>query len=155
MRSASVGAFDQLHDERADAARILEAVNLRDVRMIERREHLRLAAEAREALGIVGNGGEQDLDRDLAIQLRIARAIHLAHAAGAQQGDDLVRAEAGAGAEGHAVTHAGTKAIARTGLPLPPTIFSGAAITTAPVGGSRSRLQRLASPNLPWPCMML
>lgn len=31
---------------------------------------------------------------------------------------------------------AGTSASTRTGLPLPCTIFSGAAITTAPVGGS-------------------
>ena len=41
------------------------------------------------------------------------------------------------------------------GLPLPLTIFSGAAMTTAPVGGSRSRLHRLARPNLPAPCMMV
>ena len=36
----------------------------------------------------------QDLDRDVAIELRVARAIHLAHAAGAEGGEDLVRAEA-------------------------------------------------------------
>jgi hypothetical protein len=31
----------QLHDQRMDAARVLEAVDLRDVRMIERREQMR------------------------------------------------------------------------------------------------------------------
>ena len=34
-------------------------------------------------------------------------------------------------------------------LPLPFTSLSGAAITTAPVAGRRSRLHRLASPSLP------
>ena len=32
--------------------------------------------------------------------------------------------------------HAGAIAITRSGLPLPPTIFSGAAMTIDPVGGS-------------------
>ena len=45
--------FDQLHHQRADAAGFLEAVDLRDVRVIERREHLRFALEPREAIGIV------------------------------------------------------------------------------------------------------
>ena len=50
--------------------------------------------------------------------------------------------------------HAGTIARTRSGLPLPPTILSGAAITTAPVAGNRSRLVRLASPNFPAPCIV-
>lgn len=33
-------------------------------------------------------------------------------------------------------------------------IFSGAAISSAPVGGNCSKLHRLARPNLPAPCMM-
>ena len=45
-------ALDQLHDEGADAARLLEAVDRGDVRVLERGEHLRLALEAREALGV-------------------------------------------------------------------------------------------------------
>ena len=68
--------------------------------MVERRQHLRLAAETSEALGIVRDGGEQNLDRDLAVQFRIARAIDLAHAAGAERRDDFVRPEARAGSEG-------------------------------------------------------
>ena len=49
----------------------------------------------------------------------------------------------------------GVMAIARSGLPEPPTILSGAAITTAPTGGSWSRLMRLVMPNLPLPCMIV
>ena len=41
-----------------------------------------------------------------------------------------------------------------TGLPLPCKIFSGAAMTIAPTGGSRSRLARHCRPSLPLPCMM-
>ena len=46
-------------------------------------ERLRFAREPREPFGIAGERVGQDLDRDVAIELRIARAIHLAHAAGA------------------------------------------------------------------------
>ena len=38
-------------------------------------------------------------------------------------------------------------------LPLPFSIFSGGQISTAPVGGSRSRLARHCRPYLPEPCM--
>jgi hypothetical protein len=65
--------------------------------VVERREHSRFALETGEAIRIAGEGVRQDLQRDLAIQLGIARAVHLAHAAGPEGGENLVRAEAGAG----------------------------------------------------------
>jgi hypothetical protein len=43
----------------------------------------------------------QNFQRDIAIEARIARAIDLAHAAGADGGQDLVRPEASTGTEGH------------------------------------------------------
>ena len=86
MRSASVVAFDQFHDQRADRRRHSSRPWIcGDVRMVERREDLRFALEAREPIGIVANDVGQDLDRDVAFQLRVARAIHLAHAAGAER----------------------------------------------------------------------
>jgi hypothetical protein len=48
--------------------------------VIERRQHLRFANEARQAIGVAGEGIRQDFQRDVAIQLRIARAIHQAQA---------------------------------------------------------------------------
>ena len=39
---------------------------------------------------------KQDLERDHAIQARIAGAVHLAHPAGAERADDLVPADANA-----------------------------------------------------------
>ena len=83
IRSASV-ALDQLHHERGHAVRLLEAVDVRDVRMVQRGEDFGFALEPREALGIRREALRQDLDRDLAFQLRVGGAIHLAHAAGAE-----------------------------------------------------------------------
>ena len=42
-----------------------------------------------------------DLDRDVAIQLRVARAIDLAHAARAEGGFDLIRTKESADRESH------------------------------------------------------
>ena len=58
--------------------------------MVERGEHLRFALETREPVGVVRRTSRQDFDRDIASELRVARAIDLAHAAGAEMGDDLV-----------------------------------------------------------------
>ena len=54
-------------------------------RMVERGEHLRFAAEPRQAFGIAGDRRQQHLDRDVAVERGIPAAIHLAHAAAADQ----------------------------------------------------------------------
>ena len=64
--------------------------------MIERRERLRFARETREAIGVERERLGQHLDRDVAIELRVRRAIDLAHAARADGGDDFVGSEASA-----------------------------------------------------------
>ena len=48
--STSVAALDELHDESADAVRLLEAEDRGDVRVVELGEELRLALEAGEAV---------------------------------------------------------------------------------------------------------
>ena len=83
-----------------DLAAVLEPINRPDVRVVERGEHLRFALETGEAIRITGEGIGQDLQRDLAIQLGIPGAIHLAHAARPEGGENLVRAEADAGLQG-------------------------------------------------------
>ena len=50
--------------------------------------------------GIAGERVGQDLQRDVAIELRVAGPIHLPHAAFADLRGDFVDAEAGAGSEG-------------------------------------------------------
>ena len=53
------------------------------------------------AFGIGGENFGQDFDRDVAIQLRVVRAIHLTHASGAERSKDLVGAEANARGQCH------------------------------------------------------
>jgi hypothetical protein len=65
---------------------------MRDVGVIERGQRLRLTRGAGEALRIVRERPGQHLDRNIAVERRIPRAIHLAHPAGAERRDDLVRA---------------------------------------------------------------
>src|SRR5262249_28292546 len=90
-------ALGKLHDERA----IHHAVHVGDVRVTQRRQRLCFAREARETLGIAREQIGQHLDGDVPIELRVARAIHLAHPAGADGADDFVRAEARACSENH------------------------------------------------------
>jgi hypothetical protein len=73
-------AFDQFHDQGADIPRFFETVDVRDVRMVERREHLRFALEPREPFGIGRQTIGQDLDRDVAMELRVAGAVDLPRA---------------------------------------------------------------------------
>ena len=80
---------------------VLEPVDGRDVRMIQRREDFRFALEPRHSFRVSRDRLWQDLDGDIAIELRVARAIYLAHATGAEGGDNLVRTEARASGQWH------------------------------------------------------
>ncbi len=71
--------------------------------MIQRREQLRFALEAGQPIGIAGEEVGQDLERDVAPEPRVAGAIDLSHAAGAERGDDLIGAQFRAGSQGHAL----------------------------------------------------
>ena len=94
-------AVDQLEHEIPRAVRFLEAVDGGDVRMIQRREDLRLAFEAREAIGVFRERFGKNLERDRASEFEIPGAIDLAHASGAERRDDFVRAETVARGKGH------------------------------------------------------
>jgi hypothetical protein len=92
-------ALDQFHDQGLHAARFLQAVNLRDVRMVQRGEGLRLAFESGEALRILCERLRQHLDRHLAPEGGVSGAIDLAHSTGAEGGEDFVGTEADTGNE--------------------------------------------------------
>jgi peroxiredoxin len=110
IRSASVGPFHQFHHQRADSAIFFEPVDRRNIRMIERCQHLRLALQSRQSIGVVEERRGKRLDGDVAIQSRIARAIDFAHAAGAQRSGDLIGAESSSNRESHiAYLPAGTR----------------------------------------------
>ena len=68
----------------------LEGVNRGDMWMIQRSEDLGLALETGQALSVLDEVGRQRFDRDVAVELGVAGAIDLAHAALAQPVGDLV-----------------------------------------------------------------
>ena len=61
--------------------------------MIQRRDGPRLLLEATDAIGVGGERLGENLDRHVTTQTRIARAIHLAHAAGTEGSFDHVGPE--------------------------------------------------------------
>ena len=94
-------AIDELHDQRHRAASFLDAVDLRDVWMVQGREDLRFAFEPGQPFRVRREGRGKDLDGDAALKPVVARLVHLAHPAGAKQRVDVVGADAGPGGERH------------------------------------------------------
>src|SRR5262245_8332421 len=95
-------ALEELHDdERLALLCFANVVDGTDVRVVQRgdRPCFTLKPLARD-LG-AGQLSRQQLDRDLAFESRVARPIDFAHAAGADAGDDLVRAEPSASGHRH------------------------------------------------------
>src|SRR5882672_12276037 len=99
--------------------------------MVERGQHLRLALKACEAIGIERERLWDDLQRNVATELRIARAIDLAHAAGAEGGEDLIRAETASGCESHHY-FVGTRRFSSSVQCCTTMICGGAAVWSAP-----------------------
>jgi hypothetical protein len=87
-------AGDQLEGQGPDAVHIFESVDGRDVRMVQRREDLRFATEARHPVGIGEKDVGQEFQRDVPAEGRVARLVHLSHPAGSEQARDLVPADA-------------------------------------------------------------
>ena len=86
-------SLDQFKDECVNARRRFEAVDCGDVRVIQRREQPRLAREARQPFGICRKEARQDFDRNVAIESRVTGAVHFAHAADAEEVENLINPE--------------------------------------------------------------
>ena len=76
-----------------NACRLFEAVDCGDVRVIQRREQPRLAFEARQPFGICRKEARQDFDRNVATEFRVTCAVHFAHAADAEEVENLINPE--------------------------------------------------------------
>ena len=85
-------SLDQLEDERLHPVRFLESMDARDVRMIQRREELGFTLEPRESSFVVHERLGKDFDRHVSLELLVTSAVHLAHAAFADWGEDLTGA---------------------------------------------------------------
>src|SRR5205814_2163636 len=84
-------AIDQLHRAERDAVGGAELERARDVSMRHAAGELDLVPEPRERVGR-REFGTDHLERDLLVELAVARAIHRAHPAGAEQREDVVAA---------------------------------------------------------------
>src|SRR5262249_49699290 len=82
-----------LHDDPSVAVAALETIDMSDVRVAQRRKRLGLLLEARDAHRVARERGGQNLDRHVAAERRVARAVNLAHAAEAERLGDVIRAE--------------------------------------------------------------
>ncbi len=85
-------ALEQLGDDVRLAVRDADVVNDEQVGMVERAGRARFAVEALQRFR-AGLAAAYAFDRHLAAESRIAGAVDLAHAAGTEQRDDLVRPE--------------------------------------------------------------
>jgi hypothetical protein len=84
-----------LHDEEIGVLGAVEVVHRGDMCVVEARQRLGLAAEP-SSRHVVQRPRVQHLDRHIAIEMRIAPAVHLAHPTGAEALDDAVVRESAA-----------------------------------------------------------
>ena len=89
-------SLDQLQDERLGVFGLLDAVDGRDARVVQAGEDLRFPLEASEPIRVRCKGVRQDLQRDIAPELRVGRLIDLAHSPLADEGGHVIVPEAGA-----------------------------------------------------------
>ena len=94
---------EQLHHQKWMARRFAHVVNHANIGMIQRRSGARLALETLSRR-LRCKGLWQNFDGYFAMKPRVARLIHLAHSALADQRKDFVGAEFVADRKGHNVT---------------------------------------------------
>ena len=86
-------ALDELHRDEAAASTVADVVDGDDVRMVERRRGARSRSK-RRPLGVAAvDPRAEELERDVAAEPRVVRAIDLAHAAAPDQRQHLIGAD--------------------------------------------------------------
>ena len=80
-RCAEVIALDVRHHEVDEIVSLFDGVDRNDVRMIQLRGRLGFAQESLPDVGAEAQLRRQDLDRDLALETFVSRAIHDPHTA--------------------------------------------------------------------------
>ena len=112
-------AVEELHHGKGHSLLYAEVMDGQDIGMRERRNGLGLSLESGHRRRVVCDLGWQHLDRHLAVELHVARPVHLAHTARADRSENLVVAEAGSRRQRHlpssAVRRLNTGFIPRSG----------------------------------------
>jgi hypothetical protein len=94
-------AFKQFGHNEWRAGLRADIVHGEDIRVVQRGGCAGFLLESTEAIDVGRECCGEHFDRDITSESRIAGTVDLAHAASAEGGDDFVRAETGAGSEGH------------------------------------------------------
>src|SRR5262245_49316356 len=89
-------SVDELHGNEGDGVLPPDVMDRDDIRVVESRGGASFLLEAEETFTIDREFLGQDLDRDLAGELGVARAIDLAHSSSAERRENLVDTEPGA-----------------------------------------------------------
>src|SRR5713226_10549387 len=92
-------ANDKFHNQKVNIFGLLQPINHRDVRMVQRRQHPRFALKTRQPVRTIYEGCRQDFDGDVAIQFGVVRLIDLSHAPRTQESMDFVSSELGTAPE--------------------------------------------------------
>jgi hypothetical protein len=93
--------YETTSSEKVGAALLLDGVQGHDVRVVEGGDGLRLALEALQAVGVGGHLRRKDLQRHLAVELRVLGQEDGSHAALADLALDAIVREALSGLKGH------------------------------------------------------
>ena len=83
-------AFDDFHHDVELAVALADVVDRDDARMIQRGQRSGFLLETPDGGGAGGGFDAQDLEGDVATELRVSCAIDLPHPAGSKQSDNLV-----------------------------------------------------------------
>jgi hypothetical protein len=94
-------ALQELGDDVRRAVVGPDVVDRRDVRVVQESRGSGLLLEAAEAIRVRRERRRQDLDRDVAAEARILRAVDLAHPSRTERRDDLIGTQTGTGGERH------------------------------------------------------
>ncbi len=94
-------ALDHLHGDKANTVHLVHRMNSDDVGVVQSGDRPGLPLKAHQPLGIESERLGEDLERNVAAELRIPRSPHLAHPPSAERREDLIRTEADAGCKTH------------------------------------------------------
>ena len=93
--------LDVLHHQVVGPVLVPDVVQHTNVWMVQVGNRACLALEPQPSRRVTARGDRQDLDGDDAVQTRVARAIHLAHAARTDGSENLVGTKVSAGCQRH------------------------------------------------------
>ena len=137
--------LDQLEDEVNGAPRLFDAVKGRDVRVIQRAEEAGLALEAGPALRVAREGVRKGLDRDLAVEPRVARPKDLTHPPSPERREDFERPDTRTGRKRHWLRSASTENDrGLAGAKYAPARRPETVYRSQPAGSTEARLSRIS-----------